>query len=101
VLKFWRGKHFQSRGGGNNLPNNPLRWEKNDDKAKEDVGNTAKILPGKTEEAVAEAEMHEDKTEEDIVEVVDGNEAEMDEAMDVEGNETVVDYVVGGNKEVE
>ena len=45
--------------------------------------------------------MHEDKTEEDIVEVVDGNEAEMDEAMDVEGNETVVDYVVGGNKEVE
>jgi len=33
--------------------------------------------------------------------VVDGNDADRDEAMEVEGNKAVVDYLVGGNKDVE
>ena len=45
--------------------------------------------------------MDEDKTEEVIAEVVDGNDTDRDEAMEVEGNEAVVDYAIGGNKEVE
>ena len=51
--------------------------------------------------AALKADMDEAKTEEVIAEVVDGNDADRDEAMEVEGNEAVVDYVVGGNKEVE
>ena len=49
----------------------------------------------------AEVDMDEDKTEGVIAEVVDGNDGDRDEAMEGEGNETVVDYVVGRNKEVE
>jgi len=45
------------------------------------------MLPGKTEEVVAE--------------VVDGNEANGDEATEVEGNEAVGDDAVCGKTEVE
>ena len=42
--------------------------------------------------------MDEDKTEEVVAELVDGNDADRDEAMELEGNEAVG---VGGNKDVE
>ena len=98
---FGEGLISSLEGGGNNLPINSFPWDKNDDTAKEDVGNTVKILPEKTEEVVAEADMDEAKTEEVVAEVVDGNEADRDEAMEVEGNEVVSDDAVGGNMEVE
>jgi len=98
VLKFWKGPNFKSRGGGNNLPNNTLPWDKKDDRTKKDVGNNAKMLPGNLEEVGAETDMDEDKTEEVIAEVVDGNDADGDEAMELEGNEAVG---VCGNKDEE
>ena len=64
------------------------------------MDNTARILPGNTQEVVAEIDIDEDKTEEVFAEVMDGNETDRDEVMEVEGNEAVVDYTVGGKKEV-
>ena len=86
MLKFWRGPNFKSQGGGNNIPNNSFPWDKKDEMGKVDGATTAKIFPGKTEEVYTE--------------VVDGNEANGDEATEVEGNKAGGDDAVGGNTEV-
>ena len=85
---------FQESRGGNNLPNNTLPWDKQNDKTKKIEGNNKKILPGKLEEVGAEA----DKNEEDTKKAIDGNDANVEEAMEMEGNVAVG---VGENNDVE
>ena len=94
VLKCWKGPNFKNREGGNNLPNNTLPWDKQNDKTKKIEGNNKKILPGKSEEVGAEA----DKNEEDTKKAIDGNDADVEEEMEMEGNVAVG---VGGNNDVE
>ena len=85
---------FQESRGGDNLPNNTLPWDKQNDKTKKIEGNNKKILPGKLEEVGAEA----DKNEEDMKKSIDGNDADVEEEMEMEGNVAVG---VGGNNDVE
>ena len=95
VLKFWKGPNFKNREGGDNLPNNTLPWDEKNEKTKKIIGNNKKILPGKTEEVGAEV----DKNEEDMKKGNDGNDADVEEEMESEGNVAV--GVVGGNNDVE
>ena len=85
---------FQESRGGNNLPNNTLPWDKKNDKTKKIEGNNAKINFGKPEEVSAEADVN----EADMKKVIDGIDADSEEAMEMEGNVAVG---VGGNNDVE
>jgi len=95
VLKFWKGPNFKNREGGNNLPKNTLPWDKKNKKTKKIEGNNTKIILGKTEEVGTEV----DKNEEDMKKGNDGNDADVEEEMESEGNVAV--GVVGGNNDVE
>ena len=95
VLKFWKGPNFKNREGGNNLPKNTLPWDKKNKKTKKIEGNNTKIILGKTEEVGTEV----DNNEEDMKKGNDGNDADVEEEMESEGNVAV--GVVGGNNDVE
>ena len=95
VLKFWKGPNFKNREGGNNLPKNTTPWDKKNKKTKKIEGNNTKIILGKTEEVGTEV----DKNEEDMKKGNDGNDADVEEEMESEGNVAV--GVVGGNNDVE
>ena len=94
VLKFWKGPNFKNREGGNNLPKNTHPWDKKNKKTKKIEDNQEKILLGKTEEVGAEV----DKNEEDMKKANDGNDADVEEGMETEGNVAVG---VGVNNDVE
>ena len=95
VLKFWKGPNFKNREGGNNLPKNTLPWDKKNKKTKKIEGNNTNIILGKTEEVGTEV----DNNEEDMKKGNDGNDADVEEEMESEGNVAV--GVVGGNNDVE